>query len=108
MVTINGLPTRREWKHIARLQRSVNVCLPCALPPADPTTWAGKHGKRDARRAARMTQALNHRIAGHTALTGNWCVAGSPWLSLFTRPLAVDITRAHVTTTTGITATSAA
>jgi hypothetical protein len=91
MVTINGLPTRREWKDIARLQRSVNVCLPCALPPVDPTTWAGKHGKRDALRASRATQALNHLIAGHTALTGDWVVADSPWLSPFTRPLVVDI-----------------
>jgi hypothetical protein len=95
MVTINGLPTRREWKTIVAMGHIVDTQVPCALPPVDPTTWAGAHARRDAMRAAERTRRVNHYIMGKTSLVGDWVTRDAPWMKLFARPVDVDTERIY-------------
>ncbi|AHF94591.1 hypothetical protein OPIT5_29395 [Opitutaceae bacterium TAV5] len=92
MVTINGLPARETTLHIPSIGRWPHVFVLCELPPVDATTWAGKHGKRDARRAAERTRRFNRYVRGKTALAGDWFLRGaSPRLAIFVSPVTVDI-----------------
>jgi hypothetical protein len=93
IVTVNGLPSIREWHYFPLLRKGFRLQIPCSLPPADPTFWTCKHG---AVRAMRRTIRFNRIVMEKLALCGDWLIRKVPGIALFARALYVDVRRVEL------------